>query len=301
MPDPDLLYWYDERSGERWTQREIQQYIEAPDARKRGASWWGGYTTFEGSPLSRGLFQHDMWGVSPSGRWDWDGLREEVKVWGVRNSLCTALMPTASTAQIMGNNECFEPFSNLLYVRRTLAGDFVILNKYLVRELLKRGLWNRDLKEWMVASNGSVQKIPEIPQDLRRIYKTVYEVKQKVMIECAAARAPFVDQTQSMNLFFIDPAPNVVSAALLFGWKRGLKTMLYYLRSQPSVQAQQVTVDPKKLKALQEGGARKQEEARQGETRGEGGARSRFQQRMAERGLASSSGANTPDCEFCSA
>lgn len=268
--DEDLTYFYE--GNERWTLRE-----------SRDEKYPGAYTTFDGSPLSNGMFQHDMWGVKPSGRWDWEELRADVMKYGVRNSLCTALMPTASTAQIMGNQECFEPFSNLLYVRRTIAGDFVILNKYLLRELLRRGLWSRELKDWMVASNGSIQNIPDIPEDLKRIYKTVYEVKQKTVIECAAARAPFVDQTQSMNLFFQDPSPAMISAAIMYGWKQGLKTLLYYLRSQPSVQAQQVTVDPEKLKQVQ-----KQETKK-----------SRFQEQLKQKGLAGT-GSSTPDCEFCS-
>jgi len=265
--DDDLSHWV-YRGEHRWTLREIRSYLS------QSTQHPGAYSTFEGSPLSRGIFQHDMWGVKGSGRWDWSELRKEVQRYGVRNSLCTALMPTASTAQIMGNQECFEPFSNLLYVRRTIAGDYIILNKYLVRALLRRGLWNRELKDWMVASNGSIQEIREIPEDLRRVYKTVYEVKQKTIIECAAARAPFVDQTQSMNLFFIDPTPNVVSAAMMYGWKLGLKTLLYYLRSQPSVQAQQVTVDPSKVKK-----------------------KSSFQERLKELGQVSNNGS---DCEFCS-
>ena len=204
----------------------------------------GHYLSFNGSPLSEGKFQHDLWGVQGCGRWNWEELRETVKRWGARNSLMTAYMPTASTAQIMGNQECFEPFSSLLYVRRTIAGDYVILNKYLVRELLERKLWNKELKDLIVLKNGSIQGIQQIPLDIQKLYKTVYEIKQKTLIDCAAARAPFVDQTQSMNLYFMDPSPNVVSAAILYGWKQGLKTLLYYLRSQPSIQAQQITLMP---------------------------------------------------------
>lgn len=202
------------------------------------------YSTFAGSPLSRGQFQFDLWGVEPSTRYDWESLRESVMKHGVANSLLVALMPTASTSQILGNNECFEPFTSNMYTRRTMAGDFIVINKYLVRDLMKFGLWNIDMKNKIIANNGSVQNIAEIPQKVRDLYKTVWEIKQKVLIEQAIDRGPFICQTQSMNLFFEEPTQNMLTSALFYGWKGGLKTGCYYIRTKPKAQAQQFTIAP---------------------------------------------------------
>ena len=204
----------------------------------------GGYSTFEGSPLSQGLFQFDLWNVQPSDRYDWNALRNSVMKHGVANSLLVALMPTASTSQILGNNECFEPITSNIYTRRTIAGDFIVINKYLVKELMKIGLWNVDMKNLIIANNGSVQNIDVIPDIIKSLYKTVWEIKQKSIIDQAIERGPYVCQTQSMNLFFEEPTPTVLTSALFHGWKNGLKTGCYYIRNKPKAQAQQFTIDP---------------------------------------------------------
>jgi len=202
------------------------------------------YPFFQGSPLSKGKFQFDLWNVKPTNRYNWNELRENIMRDGVANSLLIALMPTASTSQILGNNECFEPITSNIYTRRTIAGDFVVINKHLVQDLKNNGLWNIEMKNKIISNNGSVQKIDEIPQDIKDLYKTVWEIKQKVIIEHAIDRGPFVCQTQSMNLFFEEPTQNTLTSALFYGWKNGLKTGSYYIRTKPKAQAQQFTIDP---------------------------------------------------------
>ncbi len=204
----------------------------------------GPYSEFVGSPISKGEFQFDMWGVKPSSTYDWEDLRKKVMKDGVRNSLLIALMPTASTSQILGNNECFEPYTSNMYSRRTIAGDFIVINKHLVKDLMNIGLWNAEMKNKIISNNGSVQKINEIPAEIRALYKTVWEIKQKVLIDMAIDRSPFVCQTSSMNLFFEEPNSSNLSSAFMYGWKNGLKTGCYYIRSAPKVQAQKFTVDP---------------------------------------------------------
>ena len=211
------------------------------------------YSKFDGSPLSEGKFQFDLWGVTPSDRYDWESLRKDVMKDGVANSLLIALMPTASTSQILGNNECFEPITSNMYTRRTMAGDFIVINKYLVKDLMKLGLWNVDMKNNIISHSGSIQKIDTIPEHIRSLYKTVWEIKQKVLIDQAIDRGPYVCQTQSMNLFFEEPTQGVLTSALFHGWKNGLKTGSYYIRSKPKAQAQQFTIDPSKV-ALQKTG-----------------------------------------------
>jgi ribonucleoside-diphosphate reductase alpha subunit len=209
----------------------------------------GAYSTFRNSPISEGIFQFDLWNEKPTMNYDWDKLKEDVKKDGVRNSLLIALMPTASTSQILGNNECFEPFTSNIYTRRTIAGDFVIINKYLVEDLLKIGLWNKEIKDMIIANNGSVQNIDSIPQDIKNLYKTVWEIKQKALIDLSIGRGPFVCQTQSMNLFFEEPTTEQLTSAFFYSWKKGLKTGCYYIRTRPKVQAQQFTIDPTMVKA----------------------------------------------------
>ena len=204
----------------------------------------GPYPLFKGSPISEGKFQFDLWNVKPSDRYNWENLRQNIIKDGVANSLLIALMPTASTSQILGNNECFEPITSNIYTRRTIAGDFVVINKYLVIDLMKLGLWNGDMKNKIIANNGSIQSINEIPQDIKNLYKTVWEIKQKVLIDQAIDRGPFVCQAQSMNLFFEEPTQNTLTSALFHGWKNGLKTGSYYIRTKPKAQAQQFTIDP---------------------------------------------------------
>lgn len=220
---------------------------------------FGPYSTFQGSPLSQGLFQHNLWGmddVDLTKRWDWQKLRDDIKEYGVRNSTLIALMPTASTSQIMGNNESFEAYTTNIYTRTTLAGDFVLVNKYLINDLIKLGLWNSDMKDKIIYHHGSIQAISEIPQDIRNLYKTVWEISQKVIIDQAADRGPFICQSQSMNLYFQNPTYAKISSALLYAWQRGLKTLSYYTRSKTAVKAQQFSLDVEKVKQIEQ----KQEE-----------------------------------------
>jgi len=211
----------------------------------------GHYETFPGSPMSQGIFQFDMWDQKPNASlgWDWEGLREKVMADGVRNSLLVAPMPTASTSQILGNNECFEPYTSNIYSRRVLSGEFAIVNKHLVKDLLALGLWTADIRNAIIASRGSVQTIPEIPNDIKSMYKTVWEIKQRVIIEMAADRGAFIDQSQSMNIHLAEPNVGMLTSMHFFSWKKGLKTGLYYLRTQPKAAAIQFTVDQDAIKA----------------------------------------------------
>lgn len=205
----------------------------------------GSYETFEGSPVSRGVFQFDMWGVSQNNdRYDWDSLKMAVREHGVRNSLLLAPMPTASTSQILGNNECIEPYTSNIYTRRTLAGEFVVVNKHLIKDLLELGLWNNELKNKIVFHNGSIQVIHEIPDSLKRIYKTAWELKQKTLIDQAVDRGRYICQSQSLNLFISQPTIKTLSSMHFYAWKRGLKTGMYYLRTQPAAAPIQFTIAP---------------------------------------------------------
>ncbi len=203
----------------------------------------GAYESFMGSPVSKGIFQFDMWGVTPSDRWDWQSLKVEVKRNGIRNSLLLAPMPTASTSQIFGNNECFEPYTSNIYSRRVLSGEFVIVNKHLLKDLIQLGLWNNDMKNRIILANGSVQGIEEIPADIREIYKTVWEIKQRRLIDMAADRGAFICQSQSLNLFVDKPTTAKLTSMHFYAWKKGLKTGMYYLRSQAASQAVQFTIE----------------------------------------------------------
>jgi ribonucleoside-diphosphate reductase alpha chain len=202
------------------------------------------YLSFEGSPVSKGKLQCDLWADAPreTPYLDWDGLREMVRH-GMRNSLLVALMPTASTSQILGNNECFEPFTSNLYSRRVLAGEFMVINKHLVEDLTRLGLWTADMRTQIIADNGSVQNIAEIPEDVRALYKTVWEIPQKTLIDMSRARAPFVCQSQSLNLFLTEPTYAKISSMHLYAWKQGLKTGCYYLRTKAAASAQKFTVE----------------------------------------------------------
>lgn len=218
-------------------------YYAALTASKDLAKIDGPYETFPGSPISQGIFQQDMWNVTPSSRWEWDVLREEVKKFGVRNSLTLAPMPTASTSQILGNNECFEPYTSNIYTRRVLSGEFVVVNKHLLRDLVKLGIWNDNLKNKIIAANGSVQNMEEIPANIKEIYKTVWEIKQRTIIDMAADRGAFIDQSQSLNLFIQDANFAKMSSAHFYAWKKGLKTGMYYLRTKAAADAIKFTVD----------------------------------------------------------
>lgn len=202
----------------------------------------GHYQTYPGSPVSQGILQYDMWGVTPTKRWDWDLLKQEIQKYGVRNSLLLAPMPTASTAQILGNNECFEPYTSNIYTRRVLSGEFVIVNKHLMRDLVDLGLWNSDMKQQIIMHNGSVQGIDGIPQDIKDIYKTVWEIKQKVIIDMAADRGAFIDQSQSLNLFMENPNFGKLTSMHFYAWEKGLKTGMYYLRTKAASDAIKFTV-----------------------------------------------------------
>lgn len=218
-------------------------YYAALTASKDLAKIDGPYETFQGSPISQGIFQQDMWNVTPSSRWEWDVLRDEVKKFGVRNSLTLAPMPTASTSQILGNNECFEPYTSNIYTRRVLSGEFVVVNKHLLRDLVKLGIWNDNLKNKIIAANGSVQNMNEIPANIKEIYKTVWEIKQRTIIDMAADRGAFIDQSQSLNLFIQDANFAKMSSAHFYAWKKGLKTGMYYLRTKAAADAIKFTVD----------------------------------------------------------
>ena len=206
----------------------------------------GSYESFEGSPTSQGILQPDMWEGKTkfSGRYDWDAMRERVKTKGLRNSLLMAPMPTASTAQILGNNECFEPYTTNIYLRRTIAGEFVVVNNHLVNDLKKRGLWSKEMKDLMVKAGGSIQNIVDIPDDIKSLYKTVWEISQKCIIDMAADRGHFIDQSQSMNLFMESPTMSKLSSMHMYAWKSGLKTGMYYLRSKAKARPIQFSLEP---------------------------------------------------------
>jgi ribonucleoside-diphosphate reductase alpha chain len=197
----------------------------------------GPYSTFEGSPFSKGILQFDMWVDDFKGNYDWDSVRSDIKKYGIRNSLLTALMPTASTSQILGFNECFEPRTSNIYVRRTLAGEFQVVNNYMVNDLIKLGLWDNVMRNEIIMNKGSIQNIKNIPDNIKNLYKTVWEIKQKVLIDQSADRALFVDQSQSLNLFFDVPKYQLLTKAHFYGWEKGLKTGSYYIRSNSSVDA----------------------------------------------------------------
>ncbi|MBA3662958.1 MAG: ribonucleoside-diphosphate reductase subunit alpha [Bacteroidetes bacterium] len=218
-------------------------YYAALTASKDLAKLEGPYESYPGSPVSKGVFQHDMWNVTPSTRWEWDTLREEIMKYGIRNSLLLAPMPTASTSQILGNNECFEPYTSNIYTRRVLSGEFVVVNKHLLRDLVKLGIWNDGLKNKIIAANGSVQGIPEVPANIKELYKTVWEIKQRTIIDMAADRGAFIDQSQSLNLFIQDANFAKMSSAHFYSWKKGLKTGMYYLRTKAAADAIKFTVD----------------------------------------------------------
>ena len=203
------------------------------------------YKFFPGSPISQGLFQHNLWGVedsSLSGRWDWEVLRQNIKKHGAINSMITALPPTASTSQILGNYESFEPQNSNMFMRSTLSGDFPIVNKFLLQDLIQLNLWDQSMKERIMANRGSIQSIAEIPQNIKDIYKTIWEIPQKYLIDLSRDRALFVDQTQSLNIYMDKPTMAKLSSMHFYGWKQGLKTGMYYLRSKPATTAQQFTV-----------------------------------------------------------
>ncbi|MFT4779086.1 MAG: ribonucleoside-diphosphate reductase alpha chain [Flavobacteriales bacterium] len=227
-------------------------YYAAATASKDLAKEEGAYQTFEGSPASQGKLQFDLWGVKPSNRWEWDILKEEIKEHGLRNSLLLAPMPTASTAQILGNNECFEPYTSNMYNRRVLSGEFIVVNKHLLRDLTRLGLWDDDMKNRVIAANGSVQGIDEIPDNLKAIYKTAWEISQKAIIDMSADRGAFICQSQSLNIFMENANFGKLTSMHFYGWKAGLKTGMYYLRTKAARDAIKFTVDKKYQTAPEE-------------------------------------------------
>jgi ribonucleoside-diphosphate reductase alpha subunit len=219
-------------------------YHAALEASSELAEVEGPYETFEGSPASQGVLQFDMWEGETKLHYDWDALKERIKEKGLRNSLLMAPMPTASTAQILGNNECFEPYTTNIYLRRTLAGEFVVVNKHLVEDLKKIGLWSKEMKDLMVKAGGSIQNIVDIPDDIKNLYRTVWEIKMKDVIDMAAQRGRFIDQSQSMNLFMESPTLSKLSSMHMYAWKQGLKTGMYYLRSKAKARPIQFSLEP---------------------------------------------------------
>ena len=222
-------------------------YFGALEASNELAKEKGAYSTFKGSPLSEGKFQFDMWDTRPSNMWNWEELREKIKKDGVRNSLTTACMPTASTGIILGNTETFQIQTSNIYKRQTLSGEFLLVNRHLVKALSKRNLWNKEMRDKIILENGSVQNISNFPEELKETYKTVWETSQKSVIDMAADRAPFIDQTQSMNLWLSSPSFGKVNSMHMYAWKKGLKTGMYYLRSRSAVDAVKVTVSSEKV------------------------------------------------------
>jgi ribonucleoside-diphosphate reductase alpha chain len=218
-------------------------YFASMSASKDLAKVEGPYETIKGSPVSKGIFQFDMWGVTPSNRWEWDVLKEEVKKHGVRNSLLLAPMPTASTAQILGNNECFEPYTSNIYTRRVLSGEFIIVNKHLLKDLVREGLWNKDMRQKIMTANGSVQNINEVPQRLKDLYKTAWEISQKAIIDQAADRGAYICQSQSLNIFMENANFGKLTSMHFYGWEKGLKTGMYYLRTKAATDAIKFTVE----------------------------------------------------------
>ena len=255
-------------------------YYAALTASKDQAKEEGHYESFPGSPASEGILQHDMWNVTPSERWEWDLLKEEIKEHGLRNSLLLAPMPTASTAQILGNNECFEPYTSNIYTRRTLSGEFIVVNKHLLRDLNKLGLWNEEMKNKLIAANGSVQHIDEVPENLKELYRTAWEISQKSILEMAADRGAFIDQSQSLNVFMENADFSKLTSMHFYGWKKGLKTGMYYLRTKAASDAIKFTVEKKY----------KEEPTQVAKT---------TEERAEQEAVMACSIENGPDCEMC--
>jgi ribonucleoside-diphosphate reductase alpha chain len=261
LADAFIMLGYPFESEEaRALNREVFEtiYYASMTASKDLAKVDGPYETIKGSPVSKGEFQFDLWGVTPTNRWEWDVLKEEVKEHGVRNSLLLAPMPTASTAQILGNNECFEPYTSNVYTRRVLSGEFIIVNKHLLKDLVKEGLWNHDMRQKIMAANGSIQNIQEIPQRLKDLYKTAWEISQKAILDQAADRGAYICQSQSLNIFMENANFGKLTSMHFYGWEKGLKTGMYYLRTKAATDAIKFTIDKN---AIQEPTAKSLEEA----------------------------------------
>jgi ribonucleoside-diphosphate reductase alpha chain len=246
LADAFILLGYPFESQEaRLLNKEIFEtiYFASMTASKDLAKENGHYESFPGSPVSKGVFQYDMWKVSPSDRWEWSLLKEEVQKYGVRNSLLLAPMPTASTSQILGNNECFEPYTSNIYTRSVLSGEFIIVNKHLLKALVKEGLWDSTMRKKIMASNGSIQQIEAIPEHIKNLYKTAWEISQKAIIEMAADRGAYICQSQSLNVFMKNADFGKLTSMHFYGWEKGLKTGMYNLRTKVETDEIKFTVD----------------------------------------------------------
>lgn len=284
-------------------------YYAACTASKDMAKEEGAYETFEGSPASQGKLQFDMWDVQPSDRWEWDILKDEIKEHGMRNSLLVAPMPTASTAQILGNNECFEPYTSNIYTRRTLSGEFIVVNKHLLRDLTKLGLWDDDMKNRLIAANGSIQNIPEIPENLKVLYRTSWEISQKAILEMAADRGAYICQSQSLNIFMENVTNSKLTSMHFYAWKKGLKTGMYYLRTKAATDAIKFTVDKKYKNQSKEEALQAAPEAQEGQAATKTAATAATaaapagtqpEEMTYEQQVQACSIDNGPDCEMCS-
>ncbi|XP_016117548.1 ribonucleoside-diphosphate reductase large subunit-like [Sinocyclocheilus grahami] len=234
-------------------------YYAALESSCELAAEFGPYETYAGSPVSKGILQYDMWDKTPTDLWDWAALKEKIAKHGVLNSLLLAPMPTASTAQILGNNESIEPYTSNIYTRRVLSGEFQIVNPHLLKDLTERGLWNEEMKNQLIAQNGSIQGIPTIPDDLKELYKTVWEISQKTILKMAADRGAFIDQSQSLNIHIAEPNYGKLTSMHFYGWKLGLKTGMYYLRTKPAANPIQFTLNKEKLKETQKSTSNEEE------------------------------------------
>jgi ribonucleotide reductase alpha subunit len=240
------------------TDEKLENYVNEFEKAIMHGNYAGAYTSFVGSPISQGLLQFDLWDAKPSNRYDWDALRKDIMQYGIRNSLLLSPMPTASTSQIMGFNESFEPFTNNIFQRKTLSGEFIIINKYLINDLIARGLWSKEMKDIIILHNGSIQSIKEIPDDLKVLYKTAWEIKQRNIVDMSTDRGIYICQTQSLNIFMEDPDFQKLSSMHFYAHSKGLKTGSYYLRTKPKARTQQFTIDPdfakKKMQCSEENG-----------------------------------------------
>jgi ribonucleoside-diphosphate reductase alpha chain len=243
-------------SGE--SKEVICDYVNEFEMKNINNKYCGAYSTFEGSPISQGLFQFDLWNEKPSDRYDWENLRNEIMKYGVRNSLLVSPMPTASTSQIMGFNESFEPITNNIFQRKTLSGEFIVINKYLIKDLIDNGLWNKEMRDTIILHEGSIQNIPNIDANMKELYKTSWEIKQRVIIDMSAERGRYICQTQSLNIFIEEPDFQKLSSMHFYGHSKGLKTGSYYLRTKPKAKTQQFTIDPefakKRLRCAEDNG-----------------------------------------------
>jgi len=240
------------------SEEDINNYVNEFEIKNITSKYCGAYSTFEGSPISEGLFQFDLWNEKPSDRYDWDKLRNDIKEFGIRNSLLLSPMPTASTSQIMGFNESFEPITNNIFQRKTLSGEFIVINKYLIKDLIDLGLWNKEMRDTIILHEGSIQNIPNINANMKELYKTSWEIKQRVIIDMSADRGRYICQTQSLNIFIEEPDFQKLSSMHFYGHSKGLKTGSYYLRTKPKAKTQQFTIDPefvkKKLRCMENNG-----------------------------------------------